>query len=61
MIAKNSGKISNFAQQGLPELQLLITDLRVLSQSLTDLTDRLEERPSAVIFKTQDPEYEVDK
>lgn len=60
-VAESSGGLIEFSKQGLPEFRLLISDLRGLSQSLTDLTNRLEERPSALIFKTKDPEYEVDK
>lgn len=60
-IAESSGGLIEFSNQGLPEFRLLISDLRDLSQSLTNLTNQLEERPSALIFKTKDPEYEVDK
>lgn len=61
LVAESSGGIADFSNKGLPEFSLLISDLRALSQSLTNLTNRLEERPSALIFKTKDPEYEVDK
>jgi len=61
LVADNSGQLTDFTHQGLPELQLLLSDLRALSQSLNVLTSKLAERPSEIIFKTQDPEYEVDK
>ncbi len=61
LVADNSGQITEFSHQSLPELQLLISDLRALSQSLTNLSKKLEERPSEIIFKGKDPEYEVDK
>lgn len=61
LVADSEGGFSEFSNQGLPELRLLISDLRALTQSLTNLSRELEERPSAIIFKTQEPEYEVDK
>ncbi|MEE8295114.1 MAG: MlaD family protein [Sphingomonadales bacterium] len=60
-IAENTSGITEFSQQGLPEMKLLFSDLRALSQTLDELTNRLAERPSEIIFKTKDPEYEVDK
>ncbi len=61
VMAESAEGITEFSQQGLPEMQMLFSDLRQLTQTLNELTSRLAERPSEIIFKTQDPEYEVDK
>lgn len=61
LMLESSDGINQFSQQALPEMQLLFSDLRALSQTLDELTGRLAERPSEIIFKTKDPEYEVDK
>ena len=60
VIEENRGSITTFTNTALPELTLLVKDLRELSQSITSLAEQLEENPSELLFPRKDPEYEVE-
>lgn len=59
VLAATQGDFTDFSHSSLSELGLLIGDLRSLTQSLTDLSERLEDQPSEIIWKRKDPEYEA--
>lgn len=60
IVSENRENIHSFTSTTLPELTLLVRDLRDLSKSIKTLADRLEESPSELIFPRKEPEYEVE-
>lgn len=60
IVSENRENINSFISATLPELTFLVRDLRELSKSISSLADRLEEKPSEIIFPRKDPEYDVD-
>jgi len=61
LVVENRENITGFTGTTMPELNLLIIDLRKLSQTFTELAERLEENPADIIFTRPEPEYEVEK
>ena len=60
IVSENRENINTFTSATLPEMTLLVKDLRELSKSITALAERLEDNPAEIIFPRKDPEYDVD-
>ena len=60
IVSENRENINSFTSATLPEITLLVKDLRELSKSISSLAKRLEENPSEIIFPRKEPEYDVD-
>lgn len=60
LVADNQENVTAFTGNSLPEINLLLLDIRDLTQTLNSLIGRLEENPSEIIFPRKDPEYEVE-
>jgi ABC-type transporter Mla subunit MlaD len=50
-VEDNSGTITGFAQQGLPQLQRTLEEARSAAESFRDLSKSLKENPSQLIYQ----------
>lgn len=60
LVQENGDNITSFTTTSLPELGLLIEELRQTAQSISSLARSLEEDPSELIFPRKEPEYDVE-
>ena len=58
LIENNEGAITSCTHTSLPEVSLLISDVRRLTNALTLLIARVEEDPSQIIFPSPKPIYD---
>lgn len=58
VVAENRNNLRQFTGSALPEATRMIADIRKLAASLSAVAEKLEERPSELIFPEKVPEYE---
>jgi len=61
LVIENRDNIAGFTGTTMPELNLLIMDMREMSRAVTDLAERLGENPADLVFTRPEPEYEVEE
>ena len=59
LIERNKGAVDTFASSGLYELTQLLSDLRVLVNSLTRISGQIEQDPARFLFGKTQPSLEV--
>lgn len=57
LVRESRRPVSDFANRGLPELQQLLADSRILVAELTRLVDSIERNPSQVIYGNRQQGY----
>ena len=51
LVAENQGSVTNFVQQGLPQLQRTLEEARAAAQSVNELSRSLKSNPSQLIYQ----------
>ena len=59
MLAENRDSLSEFSNQGLPQLTLLVGEARHLVVTIDRIAQRLEKDPTGFILRNQGTEYEA--
>ena len=55
LLSRNQGQIDQLAQQGVPELNAALADLRILAASLQRVSERLEAAPADYLLQRDRP------
>ncbi len=58
VVQSNSGSINAFTTNTLPEVSLLISEVRDLAASLRRVSEKIENNPTEFLFGGKQPEYE---